>query len=545
MKKLKVQKKSDLFFSVLLTVVFLIFLGLIFYINLSCNPKYYDGDMHCDLNYARAAWEAKSIFPKNWVFGNQLYVFATPVFSALLYGITSNTLLSIGIASCIMTVLIVLSFNWMMKPLFTYNQRMCAFLAMVAFIFSKSSITFGTCGAQLFFTLASYYAPYLISAFITFGSYIRLLNKSIKKFDIIILILSVISSLALGIQSSRQTAVMVLPLVACEAFNIVINSIKGKKLSFSKATIFTALIFVFNLVGLAISKILNIAQNHIYEESTASLSPKAIISNAVDNMKCVLDVFYPYQFNRSTAIILAYFLAAFIVGIFIFSFIKLAKSEFENKADFSLILCFVLGVMSVFAVGCLGFIKIRTIYYFMIFPLLAVTCAYFLKNVKHTAKPVYLIIACLCVGLSIYHFHEENKIIKENTAPNAEHYQISNYLLENNYNCIYSPFGKAACISLSSNNKISAVYISNKTFNKTNSIPIFAPINYLCIKDEYKNFDNENTLYYIIKEEIDFTLSEAQKLGVSATVIVTLDNGDILCKMSENICAKVAQTEGE
>lgn len=541
MKNLKTQKKSDLFFSILLTVVLLIFLGLIFYINLSCNPKFYDGDMHCDINYAKAAWEAKSIFPKNWVFGNQLYVFATPVLTALIYGITSDSLLSIGIASCIMTVLIVLSFNWMMKPLFTYNQRMCAFLAMVAFIFSKSSITFGTCGAQLFFTLASYYAPYLISAFITFGSYIRLMNKNIKKSDIIILILSVISSLALGIQSSRQTAVMALPLVACETLNIVINSIKRKKLSFSKATIFTALIFFFNLVGLAISKILNIAQNHIYEESTASLSPKAIIANAVDNMKCVLDVFYPYQFSRLLAIVLAYFLAAFIVGIFIFGFIKLVKSGFEDKADFSLILCFVLGVMSVFAVGCLGFIKIRTIYYFMIFPLLAVTCAYFLKNVKHTAKPVYLIIACLCVGLSIYHFHEENKIIKENTAPNAEHYQISNYLLENNYNCIYSPFGKSTPITLASHDKISSVFVSAKQFNEENGSPIFAPINYLCIKDEYLKFDNENTLYYIIKDEIDSSLSESQKLGATATVVVTLDNGDILCKMSENVCAISAQ----
>lgn len=541
MKNLKTQKKSDLFFSILLTVVLLIFLGLIFYINLSCNPKFYDGDMHCDINYAKAAWEAKSIFPKNWVFGNQLYVFATPVLTALIYGITSDSLLSIGFTSCIMTVLIVLSFNWMMKPLFTYNQRMCAFLAMVAFIFSKSSITAGTCGAQLFFTLASYYAPYLISAFITFGSYIRLLNKIVKKSDILILILSVVLSLALGVQSSRQTAVMALPLVACETLNIVINSIKRKKLSFSKTTVFTALIFIFNLIGLAISKFLNIAQNHIYEESTASLSPKSIIANAIDNMKCVLDVFYPYQFSRSLAIVLAYFLSAFIVGIFIFSFIKLVKCGFEDKADFSLLLCFVLGVMSVFAVGCLGFIKIRTIYYFMIFPLLAVACAYFLKNVKLAVKPVYLIVACLCIGLCIYHFYEENKIIKESTDPNAEHYQISSYLLENNYNCIYSPFGKSTPITLASHDKISSVFVSAKQFNEENGSPIFAPINYLCIKDEYLKFDNENTLYYIIKDEIDSSLSEAQKLGATATVVVTLDNGDILCKMSENVCANSAQ----
>lgn len=74
---------------------------------------------------------------------------------------------------------------------------------------------------------------------------------------------------------------------------------------------------------------------------------------------------------------------------------------------------------------------------------------------------------------------------------------------------------------------------------------MFAPINYLCIKDEYKKYDNEKSLYYICKDGTEIMFAEAKKYGVDADVVYTLKNGDMLCKMSENICAKVAQTEEE
>ena len=60
MLRLKEKKKSDITLSVILTILLLAFLGLVFFVNLSCNPEYYDGDIYNDINYAKEAWKAKA-----------------------------------------------------------------------------------------------------------------------------------------------------------------------------------------------------------------------------------------------------------------------------------------------------------------------------------------------------------------------------------------------------------------------------------------------------------------------------------------------------
>ena len=170
---MKEKNKSEKIFSVILTVLLLAFLGLVFYVNLSCNPEYYDGDIYNDINYAKEAWKAKSIFPKDWIFGNQTYVVATPVLAALFYGIIGNGFTAMAIASCIMTVLIVLTYDWMTRTLFSYNERMAGFLFLIGVLLLKAHVATSQQGIQAFFTMASYYACYLINAFIVYGCYIR------------------------------------------------------------------------------------------------------------------------------------------------------------------------------------------------------------------------------------------------------------------------------------------------------------------------------------------------------------------------------------
>lgn len=150
MLRLKEKKKSDITLSVILTILLLAFLGLVFYVNLSCNPEYYDGDIYNDINYAKEAWKAKSIFPKDWIFGNQTYVVATPVLAALFYGIIGNGFTAMAIASCIMTVLIVLTYDWMTRTLFSYNERMAGFLFLIGVLLLKAHVATSQQGIQAF-----------------------------------------------------------------------------------------------------------------------------------------------------------------------------------------------------------------------------------------------------------------------------------------------------------------------------------------------------------------------------------------------------------
>ena len=234
MVRLKEKKKSDITLSVVLTILLLAFLGLVFFVNLSCNPEYYDGDIYADISYAKEAWKAKSLFPKDWLFGNQLYIVATPVLAAVFYGITHNGTLAMGIASCVMSVLIVLTYDWMMKTVFNYNERTSGFLAMVGVILLKAHIASGARGAQILFTMASYYSCYMITAFIVYGCYIRIRYKKFNAKHIPMAVIGALLSFATGMQSLRQTVIMTLPLIVCEILMTIIVLIRDKKLlSFS------------------------------------------------------------------------------------------------------------------------------------------------------------------------------------------------------------------------------------------------------------------------------------------------------------------------
>ena len=283
--------KREKIFSVVLTLLLFAFLGLVFYVNLSCNPEYYDGDIYNDINYAKEAWKAKSLFPKDWIFGNQTYVVATPVLAVLFYGITGNGFTAMAIASCIMTVFVILTYDWMTRTLFSYNERTAGFLFMIGFLLLKAHVATSQQGIQAFFTMASYYACYLINAFIVYGCYLRIRQGKFTGKHIVLAVIGVALSFGTGMQSLRQTAVMALPLVACEILMIIIYSIRDKKFAISSSTLFSAIVFVSNIAGLIAMKFIEINQNSIYGTTAFVKSLKEFLEKGFFNVEYVVLTF--------------------------------------------------------------------------------------------------------------------------------------------------------------------------------------------------------------------------------------------------------------
>lgn len=116
---MKIEKKRyDSFVCGLCWAIILCYVCAFCYINLAVTPQFYCTDMYEDVILSVEMWKGKTIFPSNWVFGNQVYVVATPVLAAFVYGLTDNALLSMGIASSIMAILVLLSFEWMLRTVF-------------------------------------------------------------------------------------------------------------------------------------------------------------------------------------------------------------------------------------------------------------------------------------------------------------------------------------------------------------------------------------------------------------------------------------------
>ena len=537
MLRLKEKKKSDITLSVILTILLLAFLGLVFYVNLSCNPEYYDGDIYNDINYAKEAWKAKSIFPKDWIFGNQTYVVATPVLAALFYGIIGNGFTAMAIASCIMTVLIVLTYDWMTRTLFSYNERMAGFLFLIGVLLLKAHVATSQQGIQAFFTMASYYACYLINAFIVYGCYIRLRKGEFSGKHIAMSVIGIALSFGTGMQSLRQTAVMALPLAACEILMIIIYSIRDKKFAISSSTLFSAIVFVSNIAGLIAMKFIEINQNSIYGTTAFVKSLKEFLEKGFFNVEYVVLTFGLDSLElRVRLVVSTVFLLIILIG-----FILCVKDFFKNKCidqgRFALVMLLTLGCVSVFAAGVLTDVVNRALYYFMIYPLLAVCVSYIIVKYPGKRKAFFSIIAVFVAGMIAFRTVGAVGEIKNGKDENSTAHQIANYMLDNGYDTIYSVFGLSGImdgaenIIVASGDKIHLVQYKRVDRSKP-----MKPVEYLCVKDGYKQWDNEKSLYLLREWELPKVRELAEKYGVEMTKQAQFGEGLYLYSMSENLC---------
>lgn len=537
MLKLKEKKKSDITLSVILTILLLAFLGLVFFVNLSCNPEYYDGDIYSDISYAKEAWKAKSLFPKDWLFGNQLYVVATPVLAAAFYGITHNGILAMGIASCVMSMLIVLTYDWMTRTLFSYNERMAGFLFLIGVLLLKAHVATSQQGIQAFFTMASYYACYLINAFIVYGCYIRLRKGEFSGKHIAMSVIGIALSFGTGMQSLRQTAVMALPLVACEILMIIIYSIRDKKFAISYSTLFSAIVFVSNIAGLIAMKFIEINQNSIYGTTAFVKSLKEFLEKGFFNVEYVVLTFGLDSLElRVRLVVSTVFLLIILIG-----FILCVKDFFKNKCidqgRFVLVMLLTLGCVSVFAAGVLTDVVNRALYYFMIYPLLAVCVSYIIVKYPGKRKAFFSIIAVFVAGMIAFRTVGAVGEIKNGKDENSTAHQIANYMLDNGYDTIYSVFGLSGImdgaenIIVASGDKIHLVQYKRVDRSKP-----MKPVEYLCVKDDYKQWDNEKSLYLLREWELPKVRELAEKYGVEMTKQAQFGEGLYLYSMSENLC---------
>ena len=540
MLQTKEKRKSEQIFSVILTVLLLAFLGLVFYVNLSCNPEYYDGDIYNDINYAKEAWKAKSLFPQNWVFGNQTYVVATPALAAIIYGIINNAVLAMGIASCIMTVLLVLTYDWMLKSIYSYNERTAGFLSMAGLILIKDHIATGVRGAQLFFTMASYYSCYVITAFVVFGCYIRIRQRRFSAKHVAMAVIGVALSFGTGMQSLRQTAVMVLPLVACEIIEIILDSVRKKKLCFSLSSLFTAVVFLFNILGVFIMKTIHIEQNSIYGDTKFSfiLNLKVLISETITAiLGGPIPIFQsPDNSDAKNSILLIISLSVMFIA-FIINIVRQIKNKKEEYA-LTLNITLILGCLSILAISVFTSLNSRDVYYFMLFPMFAQSIATILKATKKYSYVFEGVIAVAVVAILLYRCVGTAKEVRKGTDPENTSHQIADYLTDNGYEALYHLSGfnwryylAGEDVIVASGDKICSIRIKSVCFWEDSP-----SIQYLCVKDGYKLYPDEKSIYLFNEKDLAEAKEYCDKYGIEISVVKRFEDR-YLCKLSTNLIA--------
>lgn len=441
------QLKIPISFAKLLVLILLIlYFLLICIVNFLSPPSYYNSDMYSDIILAEKMWTEKTLFPENWIFGNQVYVIATPVLSSLVFGFVRDPFLSMGIASTIMTIGVFVSFLWMLNAAFpSLESRLYSLVYLIGIVlfFGDAAVKFR--GWQLLFTRCSYYACYAITAFLAFGCYLRSTQKCDLRYLSIIFVVCLFS-FATGIQSLRQTMVMTVPLFAVELLSII-GRILQKKQPITKSSFIACFICISNISGILAKKALNISQTEIFG-SIHFLSPTQISASVIESFSNIIDLFMSYS---TKGIILSILFLIFNIIVFFFLLVKYCKSK--NNTAISLLMLFAASIGCIWGIDIIFSMYVREIYYFMMYPLLAILAACIYSDYGSIIKKLMVLIL-LC--LSILNVPRHIVSLMDDIIHREEDvaYEISEYLENNNYTVALAMWDFGDEIAVASNGNI-------------------------------------------------------------------------------------------
>lgn len=485
------RQKNQIWITALLWGLLAVCLWGIVRINLAGDPILYQTDMYTDMMYARRVWETKSIFPHGWVFGNQLYVLATPVLAALFYGLTHDMMLAMGLASTVMTVLVLMSFAWMLRG---GKKALLGCVLLVSLSFLVGDPVYSMKGWQLFFTMCSYYSCYLIAAFLAFGCYVRSWKGKAKG-----LVLACVLAFAMGIQSLRQTAVMICPLLAVEGCCVLWRLVKKKKLW--NASLLTVCCLTFaNVAGLVSAKLLPIEQVEIFG-GIALNSVSEMVGGVMPAVRTALSMLVPGQYT-----LLLWGVAA--VGIPLWCLVLYVTVKAKDVRGVLWLLLFTLSPLVILAIDVLTTMAVRDIYYFMLIPMGAVAAVLLHE---HGGKLWRALVLTGIVGLFALNCLTGLLTVPEN-KDDARYADIAASLVARGITTVYSPWNCGEQLALASNGKITAGFWDQP------SVP-FKAMEYLCDPTVFDTDAEKCAYVFLDAHHADLAMAEAANRGAELIML--------------------------
>lgn len=496
------KSRTEKLLTLLVIAVIAAFFAVFSFINFCGFAVCASPDMYEDTLVAKLMWENKTLFPDSYIFGNQFYVAATPVLAALFYGLTGSVNTGMALATTLMSVLIFLSFIWMLRP--AVKNTLCllaGFLALCACVFSPGLI--GEDRGQLFFVMCSYYACYLITLFFVFGDYLRARNGGNVRGAS--LALSLFLSFAMGMQSLRQTCIMVLPLLAFEALCLFAGFLREKRFpSGEKMPLFRVCLYAAaNAAGLLFIKLLDIPHETIYTEPPYASRLAAVwhAIRSVTGFDTVLNTKNPLF-----ALMFVFWAAVLLFA----AYLVLFRFRKGNRALNILWLLCLISIAAVIAASLLTSVTIRDIYLFIYFPLLALSLIIVFCRFGARGKTVLVTALCL---LSICNLHLSYKdsvehILSFDSSPGRE---ICEYALENGYEYVYGQDVSAPLVAVWSDGKLIAGVWEKEV--------VFKRVPYINVSDIYTLDDYEKALFVFIDEELPQAKIETEGNGAVLTEV--------------------------
>ena len=490
--------KTEQGLSALARLVMVCYFAVFAVINFKCFARFCEQDMYADTLVAMMMWEQKSLFPLGYVFGNQLYVVATPVLSALFYGLTGSPNTAMALATTVMSALIMLSFFWLLRPALKRGISLaCAMLMLVACAFGDKLVNQEM--GQLLFILCSYYACYLITLFVVLGDYMRSVTD--PRLRPLPLVLSLLLCFATGIQSLRQTCIMVLPILAFEGLQLLLgfaeqgrDAFHLRKMPLIRALAYTAA----NLAGLLFVKLFPVHQYTIFDSAPDSFSQR--LADIYVAFRDVAGFGWAGPEHPFFTLLLAFQLAL------LFGALALQLRNIRRRGALSdLWWLLLISIAAVTAASLVTSLRIRAVYLFMYYPLLALSVALLLEQAKPRLRRALALALCLLSLVNLYCSYIPS--VRGALAPQEDPLeQISAWAVENGYELVYGNHSAVAPgIAAYSDGALVAGCWDEEIMFKAKP--------YLNIQNIYSLEDVERAIFVFMPWELDYAREAAMNAG--------------------------------
>ena len=474
-------------------------------INFQGLTRFVDPDSYADMAAARYMWEQKTLFPEGWVFGNQYYVVATPVLAALFYGLTGSMNLSMALASTTMTLLLLIALTWLLRSFLDWTQTLAGLTALAAAALAMN-LRFKL-EAQLLFVIASYYSCYLLTLLVVWGDYIQGLFKG-KRIVCPAFFLGLALSFATGMQSIRQTCIMVMPLLALEFLRVLLM-LSGRTSRTWMPALRAGCVTAANLAGLALIRALHIPALHVYGEVTLirpeqfSAQLTAVLEAALQMIGIRYIELGPPWFIISFSLLCC---AAVITALW-----YAVRRAIRGKAealDVLLALC-VLSLLAVAASGLLFGVSVRSIYFFVWYLLVCLSVVSLLGTKRAWRRQAVLFLLCAAAAANLWYSYKYSVVLSLQEEHNAWT-EAADELMDGDYEILYGRYWDASIVCSHTDGKV----LCSPWF-----FAPFQPLTYICPQDLHGPEDHLRAAYLVLDDEQADLWRRAEEAGAELTLV--------------------------
>ena len=417
--------RIELIIQIGLILGIILFVAMMIYINLFHYTAILNADSASEAVLARLIWDTKDIRPDSWYASTEQRVIGAPNWAALIYGITGNAKIAMGMSCSLMLLSILLGLSFLSSEI-QVSGRM-----KLGIIFLALALPLSMDALQLIYLFASYYGIHVLALFIITGYYAKVRKEKAGYFKACMI--QAVLAFLLGMQGFRGILILFIPLAVIATMIFAYGLLQKTKIN--KNDIFLLIWSYFLLLC-----------SYLGTRLPGSV-PQSVSRNIRNGFSKFWQVVVPdllsiLGFSNATFIVKLCLLVLCIgaIGNVLFLLLKIIKRKDIVPYEWFILFLWCSLLVSLLAVAFTT-IESSNRYGFMAIFILVFSAALIIHKAHNVIKYIYVLAIFV---LSIHNISENYlPLLATEEPPQTEAYAVVQYMEEQGYKNGYATFENA------------------------------------------------------------------------------------------------------